>query len=142
MSGDLKSQLEAIRENYGKLTPQAVVDEARNPEHPLHARFEWDDAVAGEAYRRQQAGELIRSVRITLREADESSPEQSIRAYHSLPNATEHVYEPVEDIAENPFKRQLMLNTMQRDWKALYRRYQEFEEFLDMVRTDVMAAAA
>lgn len=136
---DLRSHLLAIREQYGKLTPQCVVDEARDPAHPLHSRFEWDDSVAGEMYRRQQASGLIRSARVTYQEADESGPEKSVRAFVSIANDTEHAYEPVEEVAQDPFKRQLALNMMQREWKALYNRYREFEGFLDMVRQDVFA---
>ena len=142
MSGDLRSHLEAIRGQYSKLTPRVVVDEARDPEHPLHSRFEWDDSIAGEAYRIQQARELIRSVRVVHKEADEAGPEKSVRAYVSLANENEHAYEPVEEVAEDPFKRQLALNAMQREWKALYDRYKEFEEFLAMVRRDVFAKVA
>ena len=137
---DLRSELEAIREQYGKLTPKVVVSEARDPGHPLHSQFEWDDSVAGEKWRVHQARELIRSVRVVYKEADDAGPEESVRVYISLENEAEHVYEPVEEVAQDPFMRQLALNKMQREWKALYNRYREFEGFLELVRTDVMAA--
>jgi hypothetical protein len=141
-SGDLRAQLEAIREEYGKLTAPVVVDEARDPSHPLHSRFEWDDTIAGRQYRLQQARELIRSVRIVYKEADETGPEQSVRAYVSLADESDRSYEPVDAVAQNPVQRQMALNAMQREWKALYRRYQEFEEFAAMVRQDLLAEVA
>lgn len=142
MSGDLRSQLESIREQYGQLKPKCVVDEARDPAHPLHSRFEWDDAVAGEAYRLHQARELIRSVKVTYKEADESGPAELVRAYVSLSNDSDHVYEPVELVAGDPFKRVLVLNNMQREWKAMYNRYKGFEEFAEMVRRDLLDEVA
>ena len=142
MSGDLKSHLLAIREQYGELSPQPVVDEARNPQHPLHSRFEWDNAIAGEAYRLQQARELIRSVRIVYKEADENGPEQSARAFVSIANENKFVYEPVDEVAQSPLLRKLTLNQMQREWKAMFNRYKEFEGFLEMVRSDTVAQVA
>lgn len=137
MSADLRSQLLAVREQHGKLTPQIVVDAARDPDHVLHSRFEWDDAVAGEAYRRQQAHDLIRRAKVVYVQADESRPERSVRAFHAVPSSEGFVFDPVEEVAEDPFRRQLVLATMEREWKDLHRRYQEFEEFLAMVRRDV-----
>ena len=48
--------------NDGLLQPETVVDEARPVASPLHSRFEWDDRVAGDAYRIWQARQLIRVV--------------------------------------------------------------------------------
>lgn len=47
----------------GHVTPQSVVDAARDADHPWHSRFVWDNAVAGDLYRLVQARVLIRSVR-------------------------------------------------------------------------------
>ena len=59
------TQLEALKEiakrDGGLLRPRAVVDAARDVESPLHGCFEWDDKVAGEKYRLEQAQRLIRS---------------------------------------------------------------------------------
>lgn len=50
-------------QNNGRLTPDAVVDDARDPRSPLHDQFEWDDAKAAHQYRLEQARELIRTVK-------------------------------------------------------------------------------
>jgi len=137
VSADLRGELMKVRQDYGQLTRENVVDAARSPEHPLHSRFEWDDAVAGEHWRLHQAGELIRSVRLTYKDADEHSPGRSVRAFHAVPSKSGHVFDPVEEVVEDPFRRQLLLASMEREWKALYRRYEEFGEFLALVRRDV-----
>lgn len=56
---DLRTALQGIYDQHQQLTPAIVVDEARDAAHPLHSRFDWNDATAGEAWRRQQAHELI-----------------------------------------------------------------------------------
>jgi hypothetical protein len=136
----LRDELLTVRAQHGKLTPQIVVDTARDPGHPLHSRFEWDDAVAGEAWRRQQAHELIRKAKVVYREADESQPEKSVRAFVAIRAEEGHVFDPVEEVAQDPFRRRLVLSDMEREWKALLARYKEFEEFLALVRRDVDAA--
>jgi hypothetical protein len=137
----LRDELLAVRSQHGKLTPQLVVDAARNPEHPLHSRFEWDDAVAGEAWRRQQAHELIRKAKVVYREAGETEPEKSVRAFVAIRAEEGHVFDPVEEVAQDPFRQRLVLADMEREWKALFARYKEFEEFLSLVRQDVSDAA-
>jgi hypothetical protein len=141
MSEALRSQLLAVREQKGQLTPQAVVDVARDPDSPLHSRFEWDDTVAGEAYRRHQAQELIRKARIVYREAEDDGPPRLGRAFVAIPTPSGHVYDPVEEVVEDPVRRQIALAAMEREWKDLYRRYKDFAEFAGMVRRDLGEAA-
>lgn len=136
----LRDELLTVRDQHGRLTPQLVVEAARDPEHPLHSRFEWDDAVAGEAWRRQQAHELIRKAKVVYREADESTPEKSVRAFVAIRAEEGHVFDPVEEVAEDPFRRKLALADMEREWKALFKRFKEYEEFFALVRRDVDAA--
>jgi len=63
----MKQELRRLSEKGGgTLTPSRVVDVARSPLNPLHKYFEWDDAVAAEKYRQDQARELIRCVHIEV----------------------------------------------------------------------------
>lgn len=50
----------------GRLTPAAVVKDARSKKSPLHSFFEWDDSEAAHQYRLNQARGLIRSVRVPV----------------------------------------------------------------------------
>lgn len=137
----LRDQLQDIYNRHGNLTPVLVVDEARDPVSPLHSRFEWNDAVAGEAWRREQAHALIQSVRVVYRQADDKVSEKSVRAFHAVRNDTGFVYEPVEKVANDPLITKMILADMQREWTALKRRYEHFAEFLVMVRKDLSEAA-
>jgi len=137
----LREQLQRIYDAHGKLTPAIVVDEARAPSDPLHNHFDWDDAVAGEAWRHEQARRLIRSVRVVYREADDVHPERSVRAFHAVRSDKGHVYEPTDVVAQDPVIAQLVLQDMAREWQALKRRYEQFSEFYQMVRSDLPDAA-
>lgn len=71
----------------GTITPQTVIDDAKDPASPLHEHFEWDDTKAAHAYRIDQARELIRSVRLVI-----TNTESVVRtvAYVRNPNLPAH----------------------------------------------------
>ena len=138
----LRDQLQAVYDEHGRLTPANVVDTARPAEHPLHDRFEWDNEVAGEAYRLEQARRLIRSVRVVYREADEKESARTVRAFHAIRDEEGTAYRPVEEVQESPLLTKLLLQDMEREWKQLMRRYGQFEEFLKLVRDDLEQEAA
>lgn len=136
----LRKELQAIYDYYGKLTPSIVVDEARTADHPLHDRFEWYDAVAGEKYRQIQAQDLIQSVKIRYRRASGSVEE--CRYFVSVEREGGFVYEPAQDVANDPIAVEIVLRTAEREWKALKLRYGHLKEFMEMVRRDASADQA
>ncbi len=61
--------VEAVKEledRQGRLFPSEVLNAARDENSPLHDFFEWDDSAAAEAYRLDQARELIRRIKIEV----------------------------------------------------------------------------
>lgn len=136
---DLRETLLNIRARRGVLTPRVVLDEARDEAHPLHDRFEWDDGVAAEKYRLDQAHELIRSVRVVYRK----DPDQrvDVRAFHAIRRETGHVYEPAEEIVRDEVATKVILADMEREWRQLRDRYNQFREFVEMIRRDLGDAA-
>ena len=50
----------------GPLTPDRVVEAARDPEHALHGQFTWDDTQAAIQHRLNEARALIRKVEVRL----------------------------------------------------------------------------
>lgn len=139
MSANVRNELMKIHNQHGVLTPYLVVDEARDPAHPLHSRFEWDDSEAAEKYRRVQARKLIGIARVTYAEGSETTPEKSVRAFHSVPasDGNGNVYEPSEKIARDPILSELKLREFDRDWKAFRRRYADFEDFWKLIQREI-----
>ena len=62
----IAAKLAEIGEKYGRLTPDLVLQEAKDPESILHGLFEWDDGVAGHQHRLFQARQIITSVRVVI----------------------------------------------------------------------------
>ena len=83
----LEKELEKIRKKNGALRPQDVVDFARDETTGLHAHFDWDDTIAAEKHRRQQARTIIQSIIV----ADTGNSETR-RAYLSVEINSQRVY--------------------------------------------------
>lgn len=137
---NLRDELLAIRQEYGRLTPDTVLQAARPRNHPLHARvFDRAPRDAAEAWYRHRAHELIQEVRISYRKPGQ--PTTSVRAFYAVPDAEGYAYQPAEEVADDPLTRAIVLRDMERDWKQLRSRYERFAEFVAMVKRDVEAEA-
>jgi hypothetical protein len=137
-----RDHLQAIYEEYGRLTPTLVVDVARPEDHPLHsAVFDRAPDDAAEAWYHHRAHELIRSVRISY-ESGPQGARRDIRQWHAVRAQDGNVYEPAEKIAADPFQRELLLRDMEREWKQMRARYAHMEEFIALVRGSLEEHAA
>jgi hypothetical protein len=85
MNDRIRSALRALSEQTGRLTPAIVLDAAADPQSPLHESFEWDNDVAGERWRLEQARQLIRSFRVVVSRRTVSV---TVPAYVSDPSST------------------------------------------------------
>ena len=139
MSAKLRDLLTAIREEFGALNPELLVEVARDPSHPLHSRFEWDDTVAAHKWRIEQAGQLLRVTFVY----DGKKP-TDLRAFVAVKGEDSHQsdYVPTEEAMENPFTRELVLRAMKRDWQTYKRRYDHMVEFADFVREQLEGKAS
>ena len=102
MNIDAANELEELRRfNGGKLNPHHVVDRARSPNSALHRYFEWDDGQAAEAYRLQQARQVIRAVVQYIPRQDGGAVKT--RVYVSLPSdrVTHEGYRAVAEVIKD-----------------------------------------
>lgn len=65
--------LEKITRSGGSVTAQSFLDFSRDENSPTHEMFEWDDSIAAEKYRLQQASNIICHLECT-EEVYESEP--------------------------------------------------------------------
>jgi hypothetical protein len=134
----LRTILQGIYENEGRLTPALVVDEARPVKSELHHCFEWDDTVAGERWRLEQAAELIRSVKVIRATKDDVAP--GVRSWMvDREKPAPRSYEPVEDLLSDPLQRKLLLASFKRDWASFQARYQRLQEFATTIQASLAA---
>lgn len=111
------------------VTPKQILDYARNPETELHKCFEWNDTIAAEQYRLQQA-RLIVCHLVTV---DESKPEpQKIRVMQHI----DECYKPVKLIVRNKTEYESLLERARAELRAFKNRYHtlvELEEILALI---------
>lgn len=137
---NLQEELQTIYDEAGELTPAVVLDRARDPEHPLHKRFDWDETQAAERWRLHQAGQLIRSVKVNI----ERSPSEvvQVRAFVAktelgVEDNTAGQYLPVDQVIQSDVMRTAWFRQLEKEWKSLKRRAGDSQEFAQMVLTDL-----
>lgn len=129
--------IEMLRKKFrGELTPQDVLDDARNNNSPLHSFFEWNDGEAAEAYRLQQARGLIRAVVAVYVSDDKPAVRQ--KAYvHIAEKGAPHYRETSHAMSQTK-TRELVLKRAWSElqaWKTRYRDLKEFSSFIDIIDT-------
>lgn len=132
--------IEDLHSKGTEVTPELLVELSRDPDSPAHDEFEWDDTVAAEKYRTEQARLLIAHIRI-IRE-EEPEPAYKERAFVSAPGRG-HVYVPLQSALGNDGYREHLLKQAKDDvitFMAKYRRLaelagvvSEMKEFLEKV---------
>lgn len=122
------AHLELLRQQCkGELTPRDVLDDAKNPNSPLHSFFEWSDSEAAEQYRLSQARGLIRAVVAIYTQPDQ--PAQRIRAYvHIAEKGAPHYRETSHAMSQTK-TRQLVLQRAWAEFMQWRKRYQDLKEF-------------
>lgn len=115
--------------NNGRLTPGAVVEEARNRRNPLHRHFEWNDKTAAEAYRLDQARSLIRIIQIE--DTDHEGPPR--RAFLSV-NDDGKAYRGVTEVLSSQTLQLAVLVAAERELRAFEARYNELLDICELVR--------
>ena len=128
-------ELERIRAKEGKLTAPVVVEEARPEDAPLHPSFEWDDQIAAERYREDQARQIIRSVRVVKVVEDGPGDRKviNVRKYVSVkPDGESRHYLPAEDAMIREDLKQQLLKQVLAQLEGLKRRYAQLEELAEI----------
>lgn len=135
----LRDLLQAVYEEHGYLTPALVRDVARDPGHALH-QLVFDKSVddAAESYYLDRAHQLIRSVKITYNKPD--GPPVTIRGFHCVKSAEGFVYHPADRVAADPLLSRILIADMEREWRTLKQRWEQFGEFWELVRRDAVAS--
>jgi hypothetical protein len=128
---DVRGVLLAMHEERGALRPRDVVDVARDPSHPLHDRFTWDDGEAGEKFRLLEAHALIRSV--TVRVVGPDSSEHVVRAFASLPSdrGSDGVYRTTITVLDDATRREELKQCAAVELESFRRKYAALSDLIE-----------
>jgi hypothetical protein len=136
IKGDIQTigeRIEALSGSGGDISPQDVVNDARNPKSPLHNEFEWDDTEAAKQYRLEQARYILRSYSAVW--VEESVEVKSV-AMVSLEADNTAVYRSSRKVLSNKALREKWKEQALRElrtWRAKYAAVKELAEVFKAV---------
>lgn len=116
-------ELERIRSKHGVLSKATVLKEAKFKKSPLHNFFEWDDKKAADKHRLEQAGGLIRELRVKV--ITEDKKQRSVRAYvqATAPESEIASYHPIINVLNDDTMRLQLEKQCAADIKAFKEKY-------------------
>lgn len=120
------NELQDIGNEY---TPQDVLNYARNPQTELHKCFEWDDTIAAEKWRKQQARWVCNSLVVTV--IEEERPQVTFRVIQH--DTEDRTYRPVVLTVQNEDQYGRLLDMAKRELKAFKDRYAEIVELRNVI---------
>ena len=127
---ELKTAIKGIAQKHGVVTPQLVVNEARDPTHPLHNEFDWDDASAANQHRLAVARALLRQIEYIGRDIV-GRPVQAVGYVHE-PGVKSQSYVPLSGIAKSRAKSVDLLNQEVAQCEAMIHRAQRIADVIHM----------
>ena len=107
---------------YDKVTPQEVLDKARDENTELHKCFEWEDSVAAEKYRLRQASDIIRNL-VFIKKKKEDEP---IRCFQIT--TEKNTYQPTQMFLVQEDEYQALLKRAKAELESFKRRYATLTE--------------
>lgn len=128
---DAQKVAEEIRTIGDEVTPEQIVEMARNEETELHKCFDWDDQSAAEKWRKQQARQIL--CYLVIKEETQENGSVPLRVFYKNDVGG---YKPSERIFRQPDEYQKLLQTAYaelRMFKAKYARLQELSEILALI---------
>ena len=96
------TEIEKCRDVQGFIVPQNVVEIAKSTDSILHKCFEWNDEIAAEKYRTDQASKLIRCIVTTSLDAENGR--NTVRAFVNIVNVDKQGYKRIDSVKPDEFE--------------------------------------
>lgn len=115
-----------------EITPQNIVDYAKDENTELHKCFNWDDTYCANEYRKQTARKVVQFLVVKEDNPPEDREPIKIRVMQN----TGRVYEPVQRIIQKEDEYKKLLERAYAELRAFKQRYKslvELEEILALI---------
>lgn len=132
-------ELEKLEDEHGSLSKEMIVDAARPEASVMHKLFEWNDSIAGEKWRQQQAKTMLSCLHIVV---EQSTPDKeferfTVRAYvnsETDDSRTKGAYISVTDaLQQNAPTRETIISNARRELSEFKKKYSTYTEFADVI---------
>lgn len=126
--------MEELDKQYGEVTPQIMVDDARPEGALMHPLYEWNDDIAAEKYRRNQAKKIASDLVIVHVAQNEEVPQEPIRAFVSVkPRNEKASFRPiVKALSDKDTKEQVIANA-KLELEAYERKYRGIVDIIPIL---------
>lgn len=137
-AGVVAAECEKIASEKGYVTSAAMVEAARADDSPLHSLFEWNDTVAGEKWRQQQAKTIIHNLKVVV-EDPKTQTVLNVRAYlntnPSQDGRSGAVYFNIKTAMENEELKAGLILRAKRELDAFAEKYRQLGELSKVIET-------
>ena len=114
-------------ESIPNATPSRILEYARNENSELHKCFEWDDTVAAEKYRLQQARNIVRN--LVYQEEKKEEPTK-LRVFYN--QSSTNTYQPTRVLVRNEDSYKELLMQAKSELRAFKNKYKMLTELEDI----------
>lgn len=123
IKGVYKADPQKVADEIGndRITPQEVLERARNENTELHKCFEWDDSVAAEKYRLKQAQMIL--ISLVFKKSEEHEP---VRVYQIT--SERNTYQPIQKFLVIEDEYQSLLKRAKNELESFQRKYRTLSE--------------
>ena len=124
INGIFKADPKKIYKELGNttITPEEVLEKARNEKTELHLCFEWSDSVAAEKYRLQQARQIIQLL-VVVPKNEKNEPTRVFQI-----TSERNVYQHSRMFLRQPDEYQILLQRAKIELKQIRQRYKALSE--------------
>ncbi len=120
--------LERLRQKHMGLTPKIVVEDAIKRTSPLHKCFDWDDRVAADKWREEQARYIIRGIAVVVGDSEEEE-KKTLRAFVNISDEGSNLYTSIAHAMSDEELRAQLINRAYKELQDWRRRYDDLKEF-------------
>ena len=111
------------------ITPEAIVNYARDENTELHKCFQWDDAIAAESWRKQQARMIVTSLTVVVQKSE--TEKQAYRLIEHDDTVKE--YKPVVFTVRNDDEYSRLLKQAKAELAQFKLRYKKISELAEVI---------
>ena len=115
-----------LKQLGNSITPEQIVDFAKNPDSELHKCFEWNDTIAAQKYRIHQARTVMCELVVESVEREDTQ----FRLFYNV--GKKEGYKPIKVIMEDKNEYEKLLASAKADLISIERKYKMLKELKDV----------
>lgn len=125
-----------LQKTLGKdsVTAKELLDDSRDENAPLHPCFEWNDSVAAEKYRVNQAHDIIRGIEVIIEDSETPTVTRLFVNTQPVSPKKQGEYVSIDVVLNNSNYRAQVLSNALIELRAFQRKYAVYKELLGVFK--------